>query len=420
MRKRIALAATLVAVIGLSACSTGGDNTGERGPVTISFWNSFTSDDRPAVDELVKRFNESQADVTVDLNIMPGGVLGQKLLPAFQSGTGPTIVAIDPSQVPGFADRKVIQPIDDLYDGGLLDESTLPAAQIAATTWEGKRYGAPMSSATAMLYYNKALLASAGFDAPAPTLEELADQAVALTEYTEGQDTTNQYGFVIADHAAVPVWASLIWSWGGGVVAEDGKSSELGSAKSIEAVSYWTELIRDQHVSPIGLGGVDAGALFQAGRAAFIIEGPWASAGYREAGIDFGVVPAPTGPSEQVSVAVGAAMTLNSDVSDEQRSAALDFMAYWNSIDSQTYWSIQTAYPPNRTDIDSSAIAENPTAEAFSQEQKARFFAGGPVLNLLKIQDDIFIPAIQRITTGEGTPEEVLKNASDDIDKLLN
>ncbi|GAB3618308.1 ABC transporter substrate-binding protein [Okibacterium endophyticum] len=420
MKRKIFAAAGIVAVAAtaLAACSGPGENTAD-GPTTITFWNSFTADDRPAVEALVERYNESQDDVVVELNIMPGDVMGQKLLPAFQSGTGPTIVAVDPSQVPGFAEKKVIQPVDALYEDGHLDPSQLPEAQIAATTWNDERYGVPMSAATAMLYYNKTLLSAAGIPEPAKTLEELADQAVALTEYVEGKDTTNQYGFVIADHAAVPVWASLLWSWGGGVVSADGTESLLGSSESIAAAEYWVDLIRNQHISPVGLSGVDAGAIFQAGRAAYVIEGPWAATGYRDAGVDFGVATVPEGPAEQSSVAVGASMTLNSDVNDAERDAAYDFMAFWNSVESQTYWSIETSYPPNRTDIDPADISENPTAVAFAQPQDAAFFPGGPVVDFAKVFDDIFIPALQKMTNGEGAPADVLPSASDQIDALL-
>lgn len=419
MHRRTAMTAGALALaLTFTGCSSAPEETGS-GPTTISFWNSFTADDRPAVEELVKRYNASQSDVIVELNIMPGDVMGQKLLPAFQSGTGPTIVALDPAQVAGFADKKIIQPVDDLYNDGLLDPTTLPAAQIAGTTWDGARYGVPMSAATAMLYYNRELLAEAGITEPAGTFEELAEQAVTLTKYTEGQDTTNQYGFVVADHAAVPVWASFLWSWGGGVVAEDGASSLFGSTESIAAAEYWVDLITEKHISPVGLSGVDAGAIFQAGRAAFIIEGPWASAGYREAGIDFGVTTVPGGPEAQSSVAVGAAMTVSSDATDAERDAAFDFMTYWNSIDSQTYWSIQTSYPPNRIDIDPSAVSENSTAEAFARAQNAALFPGGPAIDFAKIFDDVFIPAVQRMTNGEGTPSDILSGSSDEIEALL-
>ena len=419
MRRSIAIATVLVAIVGLSGCSQAGSSTSGDKPVTLTFWNSFTGPDRPGVEGLVKKFNDSQKSIKVDLTVMPGDVMTQKLLPAWQSKTGPTVVGMDPSGVPGFAEKKVIQPIDDLYTSGQLDLKTLTTAQIAATTWKGKRYGAPMSSATAMLYYNKKLLAAAGIDKPADTLEGLGEQAVQLTKYQAGADSTNQYGMVLADHAAVPIWASLIWGWGGGIVSSDGKSSGFSSSATVKAVNYWNNLIQKDHISPIGLSGVDAGSLFSAGRAAFNIEGPWAATGYKEAGIDFGVVPVPAGPSTQTSVAVGANLALSSSATADQRKAALTFMAYWNSKPNQVYWSVTTSYPPNRTDIETSQLSANPTAVAFAQKQKERFFPGGVVINYSQVSDDIFIPAIQKITNNQGSTASVLGDASDQITSAL-
>lgn len=419
MRRSIAIATVLVAIVGLSGCSQAGSSTSSDKPVTITFWNSFTGPDRPGVEGLVKKFNDSHKSIKVDLTVMPGDVMTQKLLPAWQSKTGPTVVGMDPSGVPGFAEKKVIQPIDDLYTSGQLELKTLTTAQIAATTWKGKHYGAPMSSATAMLYYNKKLLAAASIDKPADTLEGLGEQAVQLTKYQAGADSTNQYGMVLADHAAVPIWASLIWGWGGGIVSSDGKSSGFSSSATVKAVNYWNNLIQKDHISPIGLSGVDAGSLFSAGRAAFNIEGPWAATGYNEAGIDFGVVPVPAGPSTQTSVAVGANLALSSSATADQRKAALTFMAYWNSKPNQVYWSVTTSYPPNRTDIATSQLSANPTAVAFAQKQKERFFPGGVVINYSQVSDDIFIPAIQKITNNQGSTASVLGDASDQITSAL-
>lgn len=421
MRKSISLAAVVSAVVGLSVLSMGTSSaTSTTKPVTITFWNTFTGPDQPGVIGLVKKFNQSQSAVKVAMTIMPYDVMSSKLLPAYQSKTGPVVAGLDPSVIPGFADKRVIQPIDDLYTSKQLDVTKLVPAQIAATTWKGKHYGAPMSSGSAMLYYNKKLLTAAGITDPSPTLEGLAKQAVQLTHYQAGADTTNQYGFVIADHAAVQTWAAFIWAWGGGIVSADGKSSEFGSAKTVAAVNFWNDLIQNSHISPVGLSGVDTDNLFQAGRAAFNLNGPWAASAYKAAGIDYGVVPLPVGPSgKQVSVAAGATLSVSSSATSNQRKAALAFITYWNSKLSQVYWSISTSYPPNRTDISLSDIAANPTAKFFAAKQNTRFFPGGTLLNFAAVSDNAFVPAIQQITNSKGDAQKILSAASDQINSAL-
>lgn len=52
----------------------------EDGTTTITFWNGFTDADRPAVEEIVRRFNESQDEYAVDMTIQPWDVINQTLL----------------------------------------------------------------------------------------------------------------------------------------------------------------------------------------------------------------------------------------------------------------------------------------------------------------------------------------------------
>ena len=59
--------------------------------MNLTFWNGLTGPDRPAVEKLVSSFNASQTGVHVTMDIEPWDTLYQKLLPAFQAGTGPDL-----------------------------------------------------------------------------------------------------------------------------------------------------------------------------------------------------------------------------------------------------------------------------------------------------------------------------------------
>lgn len=422
MRKALLAAMAVAAGLSLAACSSSGGDSGSGGsnaPVTITFWNSFTSSDRPAVEALVKKFNDENPDVKVDMTIMAGDVLNQKLLPAYQANQGPTIVAMDASQVPSFASKKVIQPVDDVYGDGGLDASKMPKASLDATTWDGKQYGVPFSASSTMLYYNKALLAKAGIAGPPATFDALVADAKKMTEYKDGGEATNVYGFAIPDSAAVATWAVLLEAYGGGIVSDDNSKSTFGDDATIKAMDYWAGLIQNDHISPVGLTGVDGDNLFNAGRVGYYINGPWATAGFKAAGIDYGIAPIPAGPSTQTATAISENMHLAAKATDAQAAAAKKFFAFWNSPESQTYWSVQTSYPPNTTDVTDSAIAANPNAVAFRKAVGAKFYLAG-LLNAGKIDSDVVQPTWQKVTYGQGTAQDLLPPASDQIDALLN
>lgn len=424
MKPRISWIVAGCAALGLtlSACGGGSSSSsgsGDDGPTTITFWNSFTSDDRPAVEALVKKFNASQQGVTIKMTVMPADVLGQKLLPAYASGKGPTLTTLDASQLPEYASKGVIAPVDDAYGSGGLDKSVLPKASLDSTTWKGKQYGVPFSATGTMLYYNKKLFAAAGIANPPSTMAELADDAVKLTKYAPGKESSNQYGFIIPDHASVSVWSVLMWDDGGGVLSEDGTKSTFGDAATVKSVTYWSDLMKNKHISPAGLGGTDTDALFAAGRAGMYINGPWASTGFTKAGIDFGVAPIPAGTAAQTANAISVNLHLNAKASDAQKAAAKKFFVFWNSKESQTYWSTHSAYPPNDTTIPASALSANPVSATFTQAKGARFYLQGQ-LKATQIDNNVVIPTIQKITTGKGSPAQLLPDAAKQIDSLLS
>lgn len=406
---------TLAAMVGASLLAACGDDDGGSadGKTTITFWNSFTASDRPAVEELVRRFNQSQGEVVVEMNIQPGDVMTDALLPAYKAGKGPTVVALDGGAVAQYVEQKVLQPVDDFFDTSGIDRALLPKAGMDVVTHDGKAWGVPFAFAPTMLFWNKDLFAAAGVQGPPSTMDDMAQAAVALTKPKQGQ-----YGIAIPDREAPPSWAVLMWADGGGVVSDDNSRSVFGSPQSVAAVDRWSKLMRDQGISPIGLNGVEADNLFGAGKAAMLMNGPWVTAGFDKAGVKYAIAPVPRGSAAQMAVAVSTNMHLSADASEAEKAAAYTFMKFWNTVESQTYWSVQTGYPPNRSDVDPAALAKNPTAQQFAQQSNARFYLGG-LVNAGDIHNDIVVPTIQRITNGEGDAAKLMPEAAEQIDKLL-
>ncbi|TFD83996.1 ABC transporter substrate-binding protein [Cryobacterium lactosi] len=418
-RKALFFAATAAtAALVLSGCTATQPKSADGDPVTITFWNSYTGPDRTVVEKIVEDFNESQDDVSVDMTIQPFDVYSQKLLPAMSAGEGPTIAALDASQFPQYAELGVISPIDDFYDSGAIDPDTLPQASLDATTLDGEIYGSPMIATNTMLYWNKDLFAAAGIDGPPATMEEMAEDAVALTKYQEGAETTNTYGIAIPDREATSSWGVLLWADGGGFVSDDKTESIFASKESVATMTKWNDLIQKQHISPVGLNGVDGDSLFGAGRAAMLMNGPWASAAFEEAGINFGVAPTPEGSDGQFAAAVSSNMHLAADATDAERQGTYDFFAFWNSKEASTYYAVETGFPPTRTDVTVEDLAANPTSQAFQDSGNGKFYLGG-LTQYANIDSNIVVPTLQRVTNNEGTVEDLLKDASDQINSEL-
>ncbi len=426
----VSMAAAGALALGLTACAgqgapqqsaTGGGTTG---PVTLQFWHGMTGPDGPAVQQVIDDFNASQSEVVIKPNIMPWDQLYQKLLTSLTSDDGPQIIAMDASRVPQYAAKGALASTEDFFAGtDYMDTSVLPEAAVGASRFDGTNYGIPFNLAPMMLYYNKDLFKAAGLDPEKPptTWDEFTSMAGKLTVDKNGDGKPEQYAIALADHETVPMYQPFLWNNGGGVVSPDAKTSILAEPASLQALDFWIRQVREQKVSPIGLSGADADKLFQTGKAAMEIVGPWMTNGFTEAGIDFGLARPFAGPTGQSSLMNVVSFTLNAKITDDQRKAAYTFFSYWNSVDSQVTWADGSGFPPTRTDVPADRL-KNKFSAIFGDKElldnSQVYLAGVP--NAGTITDDVFYPALQRVLNGKGSLEEVFAKAAKDVQAQID
>ncbi|CAN5588125.1 hypothetical protein BH24ACT5_BH24ACT5_04240 [soil metagenome] len=178
--------------------------------------------------------------------------------------------------------------------------------------------------------------------------------------------------------------------------------------------------MRDDGISPVGLTGADADKLFQTGRAAMEIVGPWMTSGFTEAGIDFGVTVPPEGPAGPVTLGTSVGFAVNNNADDATAAAAMSFMTFWNSQSSQITWALGSGFPPNRTDIAPEDLSDNPYTVDFGQYADISKFYLTNVQDFTAINTDIFEPTLQRLLNGDGSAAELFGSASEDAQAVLD
>ncbi len=429
--RRPAIAAATVAVataLALTGCAGQGSsgvakNAPVGGKITLSLWNGNTGPDGPAMDKVIQAFNASQSKVVVKSVTMPWDSLYQKLLTGATSKGGPDIVALDFSRIPQYASQGLFQPIDDYYAGGAHNTGQLPKTAINASVYNGKNYGVPLTFATTMMYYNKALFTKAGLDPnkPPTTWDEFAAMVPKLTSTPSGSSKPDQYAIALADHATIDMYPPFLWNAGGGIVSSDNKKSELDSAASLKALNFWVDLVKNKQASPIGLSGADADKLFATGKAAIEINGPWATTGYKQAGIDFGVTRPFAGPAGSSILADVETMALPAKDNKATKDAAYQFMQYWTSKPSQKTWSEGSGFPPLESDV-GATIKDNPYPGIFGSKDvvnDSRLLLPGLQPGSSIIQD-IFYPSLQKALNGQGSVDAVFKAASQQVQAKLD
>ncbi|KIL38451.1 hypothetical protein SD70_26315 [Gordoniibacillus kamchatkensis] len=283
--------------------------------------------------------------------------------------------------------------------------------------YNNKFYAVPANNATLLLYYNKDLFKAAGLDPnkPPSTWDEWMD-AIRKTTKTNGSD--KQYGIALADHATIPMWPILVWGNGGNFVSDDNKSSRMTDPKTQEAIKTWSDLVIAGGVSPTNLTGAEADKLFQSGKAAMEMNGPWATGGYTQAGLNYDVAPIPAGPAGKVTLASTVALVAGKNT--KNKDAVYEFMKFWVSKDAQAQLSGQTGFPPVRTDLgDDPKLKQNPFVPKFADvANDAKYYLPG-LEQYDKIDSDVIVPAIQAITNKKASVDAALKDADKKLNDIL-
>jgi multiple sugar transport system substrate-binding protein len=410
-----AVAGALALGLAVAACSSSGApaSSSSSGHITLTYWNGFTGPDGPTVVKLVNEFNKTHPNITIKMSIMPWDVFYEKLLPALASGNGPNIEAMDTQDLPQYASKGVFLSLDSYYHSSS-DTPYLAKGAVEGTIVDGTEYAVPVNFAPLMLYWNKTLFAKAGLSGPPSNWTQwIAD----LKKLSTG-GSSPQYGIAMGDNNTIPIWPILLWENGGGVVNPGVTKSMLSAPATVSAVQEWASLIIKDGITPKNITGADADSLFQAQKAAMEVNGPWATTGYAQANVNFGLAPVPAGPAGRITLADVVAMSINAKDSPAQVAAAETFFNYWNSKQAQIAYAVGTGFVPTRTDITSADLTANPDVALFEAAgQYAQPYELGT--QYTNIETDTWEPAIEKILDGAPV-SPTLAQASTAIDGYLS
>jgi multiple sugar transport system substrate-binding protein len=397
-RKLIAaIAAVGVTALALTACSSGSGSTSASGKVTLTMWTGFTGGDRPGYAQIVKDFNASHPNIKVVQTVESWDTIQQKLPTAWLTGSGPDIAApsSDPNVIANYVKTNSVLPIVTGSGDSKVNASELAPAAVKELTYKGKLYAIPANFASLSLYYNKKMFAAAGIANPPATVAEFEADAQKLT-LNNGK---TQYGLSLADNQTIQMWPILQWLTGGDIVNAKG-CSVLTSAASQAGLQTWANLVKDDHISPVGQTGAEADSLFAAGKAAMELNGPWAAPTYTAAKVDFGIATVPLA-ADGSKVTLGSIAPLAISAKTKYPAQAQEFLAYYTAKTTQEKFSLTTGFPPLRTDMgDDAKLKADPTVQVFtSQVPDARLYLP-QVTNATQVDANGYVPLIGKITRG--------------------
>ncbi|WP_437527244.1 extracellular solute-binding protein [Sorangium sp. So ce726] len=226
----------------------------------LRLWHAYRDDEARALDAIVATFKGEEVEVLA----VPFDAYASKLQAAIPMGEGPDLFIDAHERLGDYRARDLVAPVGDALEPG--GEAVFQGPALAAVRQGGEILGLPISQKCVALYMNTALVKE-----PPATLEDIAALAGSLPQGVVplAYEASNAY-------AHMPILAAF----GGAMLGEDDQFGFVGPGpeRSLELVRSLIE----RRVVPEDANGALVTDLFNAGRAAFVISGPWFAGGLGE------------------------------------------------------------------------------------------------------------------------------------------
>ncbi len=306
-RRRLAM---LAAAAGLSmlasACSSTGSTPSapsSSAPTkltgTVTFWHFFTDREAKGIAAAVDKFVAANPGVKVEVK---SGQDDDKTIQAIAAGQPIDVVlSYSTDQIGKFCSTGAWQDLTPYITRDAVDLNEIPTVVRDYTQFDGKRCSMPALSDTYGLYYNKKLLAAAGYSSPPKTMTELTDMAKKLT-VLDGKGAITTAGFVPTFGFYENAPAHFAPSFGATWFKADG-TSNIGSDPGWASMMTWQKNLVDFYGYDkitrftAGLGQeFSADNAFEKGKVAMMIDGEYRNAFIKAEApaLEYGTAPFPT------------------------------------------------------------------------------------------------------------------------------
>ncbi|WP_399168451.1 ABC transporter substrate-binding protein [Tepidibacillus sp. HK-1] len=318
-----------------------GTAQGEKIQITLAGWGS-SPEETKLFNQTLDAFKEKNPNIDVKFEVIADqymDVMKTRLV----GGQAADVFFLDAFEAPGLIETGVLEPLDDYvtddFDVNDFEKPMLDAFKGK----DGNIYGFPKDFSTLALFYNKKMFADAGIKNPPKTWDELREISKKLTKGTE------VYGFGVAPELARLMYVAQ--STGDQVVKDD--KANFASDKAVNAL----QPIVDQHVvdktsaQPSEVGADWGGDMFGQGKAAMVIEGPWAIP-FLESNfpyLDYATAEVPTINGNKGTMAYTVAYVMNKE--SKNKEAAWKLISFLTGKEGMKIWTSKGIALPTRKSV---------------------------------------------------------------------
>ena len=314
---------------------------------TLRFLWFTDGPDRPAIEGLVKRFNDTNPDVKIEFSIVPFAELNQLLVTQASAGQAPDLARVtEPYRFFQYALDLRPHLKNTGFAKEFLDE---PMKMVLGQG--GEVYGIPHDLTMNGPFVNLSLFKKAGVELPKgdrATWEEWMDAAAKVRKATG-------VPFGAAVDRSGHRLDGFIQSYGGGFFTPDGKDVRISSPETKKAIEAFVKFHKDGTM-PLdiwagGTGYVGANQQFVNGQLVYYLSGNWQVAQFNDAiGTKFEWKAVPNGYNAQAGGMPGGKFLIafkNTKVPDK----VARLMEFLGGADAMTEYSAKAMFLPTRKDL---------------------------------------------------------------------
>ncbi len=376
--------------------------------VTVSYYSAATG---PYFEKMAADFIKANPGTDVKIDVVNWDGLLQKLRTDISGGTNPDISIIGTRWLLDFVRDDIAEPLDSYMDASFKDRFISPFLKPAAI--DGKIYGLPIAASARALYYNKAMLAQAGFPNGPATWNDVA----AASEKLKAAGTPG-FGLMAKGTEVDVYWYYALWSYGGDVINGQTKAA-FDSPAGVAALTLYKNMV-DKGLTEPGVTNYtreDLQNLFKQGRLGMVITAPFLinQIAKEAPTLDYGIVPVPKGTtSSTYAVTDSVVMFKNSKV----KQAAWKFLTFlFNKSPRVEFTKNEGFLPTTKAEAEDPYFTDNARLKTFVDLLPSAHFA--PTVTGWEDTAKAVTDAVQSVYIGKTEPEAALKRAAATADESL-
>ena len=326
--------------------------------VRIRIWHQKNDAERTFFEDAVAAYNASHPDRVVEVLYKETEELRNLFIVASVGGQGPELVYGPSDNLSVFALTGAIAPITTVLDSAYLAQ--FDASGVISWNDEAWMVGDQVGNHLTLVY-NRALM-----PVPPETTDEMIAMLQALTTDTDGDGRIDRYGLTW-NYTEPFFFIPFLTGFGGWMIDDDGQPT-LDTEATVKAIQFVLDLRDRYQVIPRESDYNIAETLFKEGRAAAIINGPWAWAGYGDAGIDYGLARIPVMSETglwSAPVISSKGYSVNTNLEDDLKPYVREVLVYLTDASMQRQMAERLAAIPTLASVRAdSVVMANPILRA--------------------------------------------------------